>query len=155
MACRLPSSFRQRLGSTLSQPARPTCAERFAWPRRIADEKTMLHVGDDLAGDFQLGHHPVDTVRVQPDGRLGDHGRRVQLVRNRNPVVALEAPFGEPATNFAPECRLMGALALDPPAQARPALTSWIVVDADNAQMLEPAPRQPEQQAVDRRLVLW
>src|SRR5712692_21866 len=155
MACRLPSSFRQRLGSPLSQPARPTCAEHFAWPRGIANKKTMLHVGDDLARDFQLGHHAVDTVRVQPDGRLSDHGRRVQLVRNRNPVAALEAPLCEPATNFAPQCRLVGALALDTPAQARPALTSWIVIDADNAQMLQPAPRQSEQQPVDRRLVLW
>src|ERR1700694_4269429 len=102
MACRLASSFRERLSSPLSQPARPTCAERFVWPRWIADETPMLHLGDDLAGDVQLGHHAVDTVRVQPDDRLGDHGRRVQLVRNRGPVVALEAAFRGPATNLAP-----------------------------------------------------
>src|ERR1700730_6742779 len=116
MAYRLASSFLQRLGSPLSQPARPTCAERFVWPRWIADEKPMLHLGDDLAGDLQLGHHAVDTVRVQPDDRLGDHGRRVQLVRNRDPVVALEAPFREPAAHFAPRGCLVSALAPDTPA---------------------------------------
>src|ERR1700704_4422991 len=154
MACRLASSFRQCLGSPLSQPGRATLAERFMWPRWSADEKTMLHLGDDLAGDFQLGHHAVDTVGVQPDDRLGDHGRRVQLIRNRNPVLALEGPFREPATPFPPRGGCVGPLALDPPAQARPALTSWIVIDADNAQMLELPPRESEQQAVDRRLVL-
>src|SRR5260370_30008653 len=117
MACRLPSSFRQRLGIPLSQPARPTCAERFTWPRGIANEKTMLHVGADLASYFQLGHHAVDTVRVQADGRLDDHGRRVQLVRNRNPVAALESPLCEPATNFPPHSGLVRALVLHAPAQ--------------------------------------
>src|ERR1700694_2125302 len=141
MPCRLAPSFRQRLGSPLSQPARPTCAERFVWPRWIADEKPMLHLGNDLTGDFQLGHHPVDTGGVQPDDRLGDHGRRVQLVRNRDPVVALEAAFREPATNFAPRCRLVGALALDTPAQTRATPPVRIVIDADEAQMLQLSPR--------------
>src|SRR5438309_1927036 len=154
MACRLASSFRQRLGSPLSQPGRPTFGERFMWPRWSADKKTMLHLGDDLAGDFQLSHHAVDTVGVQPDDRLGDDGRRVQLIRNRNPVVALEAPFREPATHFAPRRGFVGALAVDPPAQARSAPTSWIVIDADDAQMLELPARESEEQAVDRRLVL-
>jgi len=45
------------------------------------------------------------------------------------------------------------ALALDAPAQARPAMTAGIVIDADDSQVLEPAPRQPEQQAVDGCLV--
>src|ERR1700686_1237574 len=133
MACRLASSFRQRLGSPLSQPARPTCAEPFVWPRWIAHEKPMLHLGDDLAGDVQLGHHAVDTVRMQPDDRLGDHGCRVQLVRNRDPFVALEAPFREPAPDFPPECRLVGSLALDTPAQARPTVTRNIIIDTNDA----------------------
>src|ERR1700730_10676051 len=102
MACRLASSFRQSLGSPLSQPARATCAEIFIRPWRIANEKSLLHLGDDLAGGFQLGRNPVATVGMQADARLGNDGGRVQLVRNRDPVVAAEAPFREPATDFAP-----------------------------------------------------
>src|ERR1700687_6457609 len=89
-ACRLASSFHQRLNSPLSQPPRATCAEIVSCPRRIANEKTMLHLGDDLAGDFQLGRDAIDAVGVQPDDGLGNNGRWVELIRNRDPVVAAD-----------------------------------------------------------------
>jgi hypothetical protein len=104
----------------------------------------MLHLGDDLAGDFQLGRDAIDAVGVQPDDRLGDNGRWVELIRNRDPVVAAEATLCEPATDFAPRACLVRALALDAPSQARATVASRVVVHADNAQMLQPAPRQPE-----------
>src|SRR5438128_11972812 len=134
MACRLGSSCRRRLGSPLSRPARPTGTDLFRLPWRIADEKTMLHLGDDLAGEFQLGRDPVDTVGVQPDDRLGDHGGRVQLVRNRNPVVAPEAPFPQPAAHLAPPRRLMRTLPLDAPQQARPTMPLRIAGHANDPQ---------------------
>src|SRR3989442_180078 len=73
------------------------------------------------------------AVGVQTDGGLGDDGRRVQLVRDRDPVMAPKAALREPATDLAPRRRLMRALALDAPAEARPAMTGGIVIDADNA----------------------
>jgi len=76
----------------------------------------MLHLGNDLAGDFELGADAVDAIGMQPDGGLGDDGSRVELVRNRDPIMAAEAPFREPTAGFAPRGRLMGALALDAPA---------------------------------------
>src|SRR6202022_1100480 len=105
-ACRLASNFHQRLNSPLSQPARATCAEMLSWPRRIADEKTMLHLGDDLAGDFQLGRDAIDAVGGQPDDRLGNNGGWVELIRNRDPIVAAEATLCEPATDFPPRACL-------------------------------------------------
>src|ERR1700737_1577435 len=95
-ACRLASNFHQRLNSPLSQPARATCAEMLSWPRRIADEKTMLHLGDDLAGDFQLGRDAIDAVGVQPDDRLGNNGGWVELIPNRGPTGAPGEKFWEP-----------------------------------------------------------
>src|ERR1700694_3823738 len=105
MPCRLASSFHQRLNSSLSQPARATSAEIFVGPRGIANEKSLLHLSDSLARNVEFGRHPVDTVRVQPYDRLGNDGSGVQLVRNRDPVVAAKAPFREPATDFAPKRR--------------------------------------------------
>jgi len=72
----------------------------------------MLHCGDDLTPDVQLGRHPIEAVGVQPDHGLGDHGCRIELVGNRNPVLALEATFREPGPDFPPEARLVGALAV-------------------------------------------
>src|SRR4030081_3675894 len=100
MRCRLASSFHQRLNSPLSRPARPTCDEIL--PRRIADEEALLHLGDNLAGDFPLGRDPVDAVGVEADDRLGDHGGWVELVRDRDPIMAAKASLREPATDFAP-----------------------------------------------------
>src|SRR2546430_1520648 len=136
---RLAPSLRQRLRSLLSQPARPTCDNLVGRPFWFADEKTMLHLGDDLTGDLELGRDPVETVGVQPNDGLGDHGGGVELVGNRDPVLAAKSSLREPATNLAPEARRMGAFALDAPAETRPATPAGIVIDADNAQVLQPA----------------
>src|SRR6202022_2103502 len=95
----------------------------------------------------------VEAVGVQPDQRLGDHGGRVELVGDRDPVLALETTVGEPAAHLAARARLVGTLALDAPAETGPTMPSGIVVDADDAQVLEPATRQPQQQAIDGRLL--
>jgi len=86
----------------LSQPVRATCAEPLT-SRRIADEETMLHLGDGLTGDVQLGRDPIDAIGMQTDGGLCDDGRRVQLVRNCDPIMATKAALREPATDLAPQ----------------------------------------------------
>ena len=62
----------------------------------------MLHVGDGLTRNLQLGGDPIDAVGMQADGGLGDDSRRVQLVWDRNPIMAAEAALREPATDLAP-----------------------------------------------------
>jgi len=48
----------------------------------------MLHVGNRLAANIQLGRDPVEAVGVQTDQRLGDHSGGITLVGDRDPVVA-------------------------------------------------------------------
>src|SRR6266513_280685 len=141
IAYRLPSSFRQRFSSPLSQAARPNCVDLVRRPWRVAHEKTMLHLGDHLTGDFQLRRHAIEAVGMQPDDGLGDHGGGVELVGNRDPVLAFEATFGEPGAHFPPNARLVGALTLDAPAEPGSTMAPGIVVDADDPQVLEPAAR--------------
>ena len=86
-----------------SQPARPPSADLLRRLRRITYEESLLHLGDDLAGDLQLSGDTVEAVRMEPDDRLGDDRRRIELVRNRDPVLAAKAAFREPATDFAPQ----------------------------------------------------
>src|SRR5437899_2356843 len=114
----------------------------------------MLHMGNCLAVDFQVGRDPVQAVGVEAAQGLGnDHGG-IKLVRDRDPVAAGESTPGEPGTKLAPPGRLVGAFAFDSPAKPGAAVKSRIVVDADDAQMLEPAARETEQQPIHGRLVL-
>ena len=73
----------------------------------------MLHLGDDLTGDLEFGRDPVEAVAVQPDDRFGDHGGGVELVGDRDPVLALESTFRKPAAELPPKARRMRALATD------------------------------------------
>ena len=63
----------------------------------------MLHLGDGLTRNVQLGGDPIDAVGMQADGGLRDDGRRVQLVRDRDPIMAAKAALREPATDLAPQ----------------------------------------------------
>src|SRR6184192_1440713 len=138
-SCPSASSFRQRLLVAWSQLARPSCADLLGGARRIPDEKAMLHVGNRLAANVQLGRD----------------GGGITLVGDRDPVVAREPSPGEPGFKLPPPGCLVGTLAFDPPAKAGAAVEPGIVVDAHDAQMLEPAARKTEQQPIHGRLVLW
>src|SRR5260370_29491332 len=122
----------RHLDSPLSQVAQPPWADLLRWPRRIAHEESLLHLGDDVAGDFKSGRDPVAAIGVQPDNRFGDHRGGVELVGNRDPVLAAKTAFREPATDFAPPGRLVGALALDAPPKPGSTVPLGIVVDADD-----------------------
>src|SRR3984893_15710506 len=150
---RLASSFRQSLDCLMRPAARLTFAEplRRAW--WVANEKSLLHLGDDLAGYFELCADPVDAVGVQPDDRLSHGDRWIELIRDRDPVLAMESSLCEPAANLAPKARIMRPLALNMPAKAGPAVAGGGIIDADDPQVLEPSARPPEQQAGDGRLV--
>src|SRR5437763_9939668 len=106
----------------------------------------MLHMGNRLAVDFQVGCDQVQAVGVEADQGLGnDHGG-ITLVRDRNPVAAGESTPGEPGPKLAPPGRLVGAFAFDSPAKPGAAVEPGIVVEADAAQMLEPAAWKTAQQ---------
>src|SRR5256714_13471943 len=129
---RLPSSFHQHV-RPLSQAARLPCAEPR--PGRVAHEKSLLHPGDDLAGYFQIGAHPVDAVRMQANHGFGNHDRGVELIRDRHPVMPAESSLGEPTADLAPKARVMRPLALDAPAQARATGAPRAVIDAADAEV--------------------
>src|SRR3977135_4381982 len=131
----LPSSFRQSLSRPVSQPARLTCAEPRS--RRVANKKSLLHLRDHLARDFELCAHPVDAIGVQADYRLSHDARWIELIRDRHPVLSPESSFCEPAATRPPPRRVVGALALDAPAQPRAPVPARVVIDADDSQVLE------------------
>src|SRR6202158_4982008 len=130
---RLPSSFRQRLNCLMWPAIRLTCGESLRRTWRVAKEKSLLHLRDDLTRYFKFCADPVDPVGVQPDRRLSDDSGWIELIRDGHPVLAPETSFSEPAADLAPKSRLVRALALDAPANARPAVPGGGGVGTDDS----------------------
>src|ERR1700737_1194451 len=102
---RLPPSFRQRLNCLMWPAIRLTCGESLRRTRGVANEKSLLHLRDDLTRYFKFCADSVDTVGVQPDRRLSDDSGWIELIRDRHPVLAPETAFSEPAPDLAPSPR--------------------------------------------------
>src|SRR5438128_2354710 len=102
MRSRSASSFRQLLLITENRPARPTCAEFLGGPGWVANQETVLHAGDHLAGSLQLGADPIQAIGMEPNRRLGQNGRRIELIGDRDPDLAGEPALCEPAAQLSP-----------------------------------------------------
>jgi len=78
--------------------------------------------------------------------------RRIVLIGNHNPFMALEPSAREPSAHGAPPWNVPSAFALNPPAKPGRSATRRIVIHTEDPKVVKAAARQPDEQPIDGRL---